>query len=100
MAHILVVEDEKSISDLVAMNLSLVGHTSDQVDAGNAARQYLEDHTYDLVIMDIMLPEMNGFDLLRYVPDGTPVIFVTARDNLSDRVHGLNLGADDSIVKP
>lgn len=100
MARIRVVEDEKSISDLIAMNLSLVGHTTDQVAAGKAARRCLEDYTYHLVILDIMLPEMDGFGLLRYVPDGTPVIFVTARNNLCDRVRGLNLGADDYIVKP
>jgi two-component system, OmpR family, alkaline phosphatase synthesis response regulator PhoP len=82
------------------MNLALVGHTSEQVDAGNAARESLANRPYDLVLLDIMLPEIEGFDLLRYVPDGTPVICVTARANLSDRVQGLNQGADDYIVKP
>lgn len=100
MAHILVVEDEQSISDLIAMNLALVGHTSEQVDAGNAARESLANRPYDLVLLDIMLPEIEGFDLLRYVPHGAPVICVTARANLSDRVQGLNQGADDYIVKP
>lgn len=100
MAHVLVVEDEQSISDLIVMNLDLVGHTSDQVDAGNAAREFLANRRYDLVLLDIMLPEMDGLDLIRYVPHGTPVICVTARTNLSDRVHGLKQGADDYIVKP
>lgn len=100
MAHILVVEDEKSINDLITMNLSLVGHTSHQAYEGNEALQYLQQNTYDLVIMDIMLPEMDGFSLMQYVPENRPVIFLTARDNLSDKVKGLKLGADDYIVKP
>lgn len=100
MAHILVVEDEQSINDLIAMNLALVGHTSEQVYEGHAARESLANRTYDLVLLDIMLPEMDGFDLLRYVPHGTPVICVTARANLLDRVQGLHQGADDYVVKP
>lgn len=100
MAHILVVEDEKSINDLITMNLSLVGHTSHQAYEGNEALQHLQQNTYDLVIMDIMLPEMDGFSLMQYVPEDKPVIFLTARGNLSDRVKGLKLGADDYIVKP
>lgn len=100
MSHILVVEDEKSINDLIAMNLSLVHHTSDEAYDGNEALEHLQQNTYDLVIMDIMLPEIDGFSLLQHVPDDTPVIFLTARGNLSDRVKGLNLGADDYIVKP
>lgn len=100
VAHILVVEDEKSINDLIAMNLSLVGHTSHQVYEGNSALQHLQNNTYDLVILDVMLPEIDGFSLLNSVPKDTPVIFLTARGNLSDRVKGLHLGADDYILKP
>lgn len=100
MAHILVVEDDEPIRDLIAMNLALVGHTSEQVSDGNAARESLTEHAYDLVLLDVMLPGMVGFDLLPYVPNGTPVICVTARDNLPDRVRGLNLGADDYVAKP
>lgn len=100
MAHILVAEDEHSINDLVAMNLSLVGHTSDQAYDGSEAQQYLQQKSYDLAIMDIMLPEIDGYSLLKSVPEETPVIFLTARSNLSDRVKGLKLGADDYVVKP
>ncbi|MFD1677788.1 response regulator transcription factor [Alicyclobacillus fodiniaquatilis] len=100
MAYILVVEDEKSINDLIAMNLSLVGHTSNQAYDGNEALDLLQQNTYDLVIMDIMLPEIDGYSLMQFVPEESPVIFLTARGNLSDRVKGLNLGADDYIVKP
>ncbi|GBF33684.1 phosphate regulon transcriptional regulatory protein PhoB [Desulfocucumis palustris] len=100
MAHILIVEDEKSINDLIAMNLSLVGHTSEQAYDGKEALEYLKQNTYSLLIMDIMLPVLDGFSLMQYVPKGTPVIFLTAMGNLSDKVKGLKLGADDYIVKP
>lgn len=100
MAHILIVEDEKSINDLIDMNLLLVGHTSEQAYDGNEALEYLKKNTYSLIIMDIMLPGIDGFALIQHVSEGTPVIFLTAMGNLSDRVKGLKLGADDYIVKP
>lgn len=100
MAHILIVEDEKSINDLIAMNLELIGHTSEQAYEGNEALEYLKDNTFSLIIMDIMLPGRDGFSLMKDVPENIPVIFLTAMGNLSDRVKGLNLGADDYIVKP
>lgn len=100
MAHILIVEDEKSINDLIAMSLALVGHTSQQVYEGNEALESLNQNTYSLIIMDIMLPGLDGFTLMQYVSKDTPVIFLTAMGNLSDKIKGLNLGADDYIVKP
>lgn len=100
MAHILIVEDEKSINDLIAMNLELVGHTSTQAYEGNEVLEYLKQNTYSLIIMDIMLPGLDGFTLMKHVPENTPVIFLTAMGKLSDRVKGLKLGADDYIVKP
>ncbi|AFQ46234.1 response regulator transcription factor [Desulfosporosinus meridiei] len=100
MAHILIVEDEKAINDLIAMNLELVGHTSQQALAGDEALEYINKHTYSLIIMDIMLPGLDGFDLMKHVPERTPVIFLTAMGNLADRVKGFKLGADDYIVKP
>jgi two-component system, OmpR family, alkaline phosphatase synthesis response regulator PhoP len=100
MAHILIVEDEEPINDLIAMNLELVGHTSEQAYDGNEALEYLKQNTYSLIIMDIMLPGRDGFTLIQHVCDDTPVIFLTAMGNLSDRVKGLKLGADDYIVKP
>lgn len=100
MAHILIVEDEKSINDLIAMNLALVGHTSEQAYEGNEALESLKQNNYSLIIMDIMLPGLDGFTLMKYVPENIPVIFLTAMGNLSDRVKGLKLGADDYIVKP
>lgn len=100
MAHILIVEDEKSINDLVAMNLELVGHTCEQAYEGNEALEYLKHNAYSLIIMDIMLPGLDGFALMKDVAENTPVIFLTAMGNLSDKVKGLKLGADDYIVKP
>jgi DNA-binding response OmpR family regulator len=100
MAHILIVEDEKSINDLIAMNLALVGHTSEQAYDGNEALEFIKQNNYSLIIMDVMLPILDGFFLVQYVPEGTPVIFLTAMSNLSDKVKGLKLGADDYIVKP
>ena len=100
MAHILIVEDEKSINDLIAMNLELVGHTSQQAYEGHEALEYLTQTTYSLIILDIMLPGIDGFALMQSVPENTPVIFLTAMGNLADRVKGLKLGADDYIVKP
>jgi len=100
MAHILIVEDEQSINDLIAMNLELVGHTSTQTYDGNKALECLTQNIYSLIILDIMLPGLDGFSLIKYVPKNTPVIFLTAMSNLSDRVKGFKLGADDYIMKP
>jgi len=100
LAHILIVEDEQSINDLIAMNLELVGHSSDQVYDGNEALESLKKNAYSLIVMDIMLPGLDGYNLIQHVDQSTPVIFLTAKGNLSDRVKGLKLGADDYIVKP
>ena len=69
MAHILIVEDEKSINDLIAMNLELVGHTSQQAYSGHEALEYLSQTTYSLIILDIMLPGIDGFTLMQSVPE-------------------------------
>ncbi len=100
MAHILIVEDEKSINDLISINLELVGHTSEQAFDGDEALEAIRQKSFSLIIMDIMLPGMDGFALMEHVPENTPVIFLTAMSNLTDRVKGLKLGADDYIVKP
>lgn len=100
MAHILIVEDENSINNLIAMNLTLVGHTSDHAYDGNEALEMIKHNSYALILLDIMLPGMDGFELMQYIPKEMPVIYLTAKGNLSDRVKGLRLGADDYIVKP
>ena len=99
MAHILIVEDDKSISQLIGKNLKLVGHTSVQVFDGIEAIHLISENTFDLVLLDVMLPGMDGFEVIEKI-QGTPVIFITAKDGLEDRLDGLSLGADDYIVKP
>lgn len=99
MPSILVVDDEKSINDIIVKNLKLVGHTCEQAFDGVTALMLASEKEYDLLILDIMLPGLNGFEVLKKLTS-TPVIFLTAKDSLRDRVQGLNLGADDYIVKP
>lgn len=99
MAHILIVEDEYSISELMKRNLNLTGHTCDQAFDGVKAKELYQENSYDLILLDIMLPEISGFDLLPHFSH-TPVIFITARDNISDKLKGLTSGAEDYIVKP
>lgn len=99
MATILVVEDEVPFNRLIVKNLSLLGHSCLAVYDGASAIETLHTHKLDLIILDVMLPELSGFDVIREVK-GTPVIFVTAKAGLEDRLRGLSLGADDYIVKP
>ncbi len=99
MAKILIAEDEQPINELIKRNLSLVGHSCVQVFDGIQALKTLETDAFDLLILDVMMPVLSGFELMKYT-DGNPVIFVTARGSLEDRLQGLKLGADDYIVKP
>jgi DNA-binding response OmpR family regulator len=101
MIKILVVEDERAISDLIRMNLSDAGYQCTCAYDGMMACDLLEEHTFDLALLDIMLPEVNGYEILEYIkPLKIPVIFITAKAGLDDRVKGLELGAEDYIVKP
>ncbi|MCL1788320.1 MAG: response regulator transcription factor [Defluviitaleaceae bacterium] len=99
MATILIVEDEKAINNLIRKNLEKVGHTCQSVFDGEAALAAIEVQEFDLILLDIMLPKLDGFEVMRKI-DFTPVIFLTARGAVEDRVKGLKLGADDYIVKP
>ncbi len=101
MIKILIVEDEKPISDLIAFNLSANNYNCTQVFDGLEAANLLEHNTYDLILLDIMLPKIDGYELLEYIkPLNIPVIFITAKGALEDRVKGLTQGAEDYIVKP
>lgn len=100
MANILVVEDEVSINELICRNLICVGHSCDSAYDGETALQIVGEKSYDLLILDIMLPEKSGFEVISSLGGKTAVIFLTARDSLKDKVNGLNLGADDYITKP
>ena len=99
MAVILIVEDEISINELIKKNLQLVGHQCTSVFDGKAAIFEIQSHIYDLIILDIMLPELDGFEVFGEVKE-TPTIFLTARNSLLDRVKGLSMGADDYLTKP
>lgn len=99
MANILIVEDETLINDLVRENLVLVGHECIQIYDGQEAKKCLTERDFDLVLLDIMLPGCSGYDVLEAARD-TPVIMLTAKDSVYDKVRGLNMGAEDYIVKP
>lgn len=100
MAHILIAEDEKPINELIKRNLHLVGHTTEQVFDGNHALTLAQTEKFDLLLLDVMLPQISGFAVKEQLPAELPVIFVTAKHDLSSRLKGLGLGADDYIVKP
>ncbi|MCC8022638.1 MAG: response regulator transcription factor [Clostridiales bacterium] len=101
MLHILVVEDDASISGLIEMNLRNAGYHCTCAYDGMQAADLLEDKQYDLILLDIMLPKIDGYELMEYIrPLGIPVIFLTAKGTVGDRVAGLRLGADDYLVKP
>ena len=101
MNRILIVEDEVAIARLIEMSLMRAGYQCEMVHDGLSAADKIEQTDYDLVLLDIMLPGLDGYELLEYLrPLDTSVIFITAKGTLGDRVKGLNLGADDYIVKP
>ena len=101
MIRILVVEDEKPISNLIRLSLSKEGYHCTCAFDGAEAADILERESFDLILLDVMLPEVDGFELMEYIrPMEIPVIFLTARDDVADRVKGLRLGAEDYIGKP
>ena len=101
MIRVLIVEDEKPISNLIRMSLTKEGFQCTCAHDGAAAADLLEQNAYDLILLDVMLPEVDGFELMEYIrPMEIPVIFLTAKGSVHDRVKGLRLGAEDYIVKP
>ena len=101
MIKILVVEDERPIADLLDMSLTAAGYSCDCIDNGIEAADAVNERRYDLILLDVMLPGIDGFELMEYLaPMEIPVIFITARSAVKDRIKGLKLGADDYIVKP
>lgn len=98
---ILIVEDEKPISNLIKISLKKAGYICECAFDGKEAADLLEENLYDLILLDIMLPEIDGFELMEYIrPSKIPVIFLTAKNALEDRVKGLKMGAEDYIIKP
>ena len=101
MIKILIVEDEKPISDLLRMSLSKAGYACTCIYDGMKAADTLESERFDLILLDVMLPGADGFELMEYIrPLDMPVIFITAKNMVEDRVRGLRMGAEDYIVKP
>ena len=101
MISILIVEDERAISGLLRMSLTKAGYRCTCASDGMEAADLLVDHHYDLILLDIMLPGIDGMTLMEYIrPMDIPVIFITAKDAVDDRVRGLRAGAEDYIVKP
>ena len=101
MLQILVVEDEQSISNLIKINLTRAGYACDCAYDGLAAVDMLDKKPYDLVLLDIMLPGADGYEIMDYIaPLEIPVIFLTAKASVADRVKGLRMGADDYLTKP
>lgn len=98
---ILVVEDEAPIRDLISINLQLVGYEVFTAEDGIMAEKFLENQKVDLVLLDVMIPGIDGFSLIEKIKKhNIPVIFVTAKESVLDRVKGLRLGAEDYIIKP
>jgi two-component system response regulator MprA len=102
-AHLLIVEDDEALAEAVARGLKLAGYTSEHRSEGNEALVALEAAPFDAVILDVGLPGLDGLEVcrrLRTAKDRTPVLMLTARDAIADRVAGLDAGADDYLVKP
>lgn len=99
--HILIVEDDPNIARLIQTTLSMSGYESEICSDGASAIRRVTEGSFDLVLLDIMLPEVDGFTVMEHIwPTGVPVIFLTAMQDTLDKVHGLRLGAEDYIVKP
>ncbi|MBQ8604781.1 MAG: response regulator transcription factor [Oscillospiraceae bacterium] len=100
MAYILIAEDEEVINTLIAKNLTMVGHKVMQTYTGTDTLAAINGNEFDLVLLDVMMPGMSGFEVKQKLDKDTPVIFVTAKQSLTDQLTGLSLGADDYITKP
>jgi two-component system OmpR family response regulator len=105
-SHVLAVDDEEHITELVAMALGIHGFEVERVGSGRAALAAIEARRPDLVLLDVMLPDLDGFDVAKRLRQSEgaatriPIIFLTARDATSDKVEGLRLGVDDYVTKP
>lgn len=101
--RILVVEDEKNLNDIIVKKLKLDNYGVDSCFDGEEALDYILATEYDAIVLDIMLPKINGFQVLKTIRSKnikTPVLLLTAKDSVEDRVQGLDLGADDYLIKP
>lgn len=101
MIKVLIVDDEKPICDLIDINLTAAGYQCKAVQDGLQAIDLIEQENFDLILLDVMLPGADGYDIMEYIrPLKVPVIFISAKHEVKDRVKGLRLGAEDYLVKP
>jgi DNA-binding response OmpR family regulator len=102
MIKVLIVDDDANISELISLYLKKEGYHTKEVYSGRAALDAFEEYSPDIVLLDIMLPEIDGYDVCKEIRkiDRTPIIMLTAKGEVFDKVLGLELGADDYIVKP
>ena len=101
MAKILIIEDEEPIRELVKLNLEMAGYETLVAADGQEGLTLIESHDIDLIILDIMLPKLDGYELMPTInKKNIPTIMLTAKDGLMDKVKGLEMGADDYITKP
>ena len=103
MSSVLLVEDDESLAEGVAFNLRNTGYEVETVESGEAALERIEQRSFDLILLDLMLPGIDGLEVLRQMRrsgDTRPVIIVTARDRADDTIAGLDAGADDYLTKP
>lgn len=101
--RLLIAEDEKNLNKILVQQLTANGYTVDACFNGEEALDFIDVTTYDAIILDIMMPKVDGFMVLTQIRSkkiDTPVLFLTARDSIADRVEGLDLGADDYLTKP
>lgn len=99
--NILVVEDDDAIRDLIEINLSMVGYNVYTACDGEEGKYIFDKEDIQLALLDVMVPKIDGFELIKFIKNKEiPVMFITAKDSVYDRVKGLRLGADDYIVKP
>ena len=101
MVRILAVDDERAIAELLRLSLTQAGYECVCAYDGVEAANRIEQESFDLILLDIMLPGIDGFELMDYIRStGIPVIFLTAKNAVADRVKGLRMGAEDYMVKP
>lgn len=100
MIKILVVEDDVNIAKMIQTTIEIGGYEASVCHDGDAGLEMLNSNNFDLALLDVMLPGINGFDIISRRNSSTPVIFITAKQDVTDKVSGLKLGAEDYIVKP
>ena len=99
--HILIADDNPEIREIIKILLTGEGFLVTEAKNGTTALEKIQKQNFDLIILDLMLPEVDGYELLEYIkPTGTPVIFLTAKGAVEDRIRGLKAGADDYLTKP